>query len=232
MTVTDPYGLMALPTEFWPASQIKLYAKNHKKHSKEQIATLIASIKEHGLMEALIVDVDGFIIAGHGRFEALQAMGQFKDFPVKHAKLLTKNQADAARIAHNKTASTEYDVEALTEEIERLVLSAEAGTDMAQFALSMGLTDRELQVSMEDVGEMNLGALSGDLDADMAAQETANAVKVADAAAGETAIAKVFGFKHIPVSKEHLFRSHIAAIELRTGKTGIDAWLDMLESAA
>jgi len=218
----DPYNLIRLPIEYWAARDIQTYEKNNKVHSKEHVDTLKKSIEQFGLMDPIIVDVDGVIIAGHGRFAALQELGQIEKIPVRHAKGLTKNQADAARIAHNKTASTEYDTEATLEEIARL---AQFDFDMS----ALGISEKELEVATLDVGEMDLGALSDNLDADIDAQESSNRDKIEAAAAGETPIAKVIGFKAIPVKDEKTFRAFIARIERQTGQTGYAAWLSFVE---
>jgi ParB-like chromosome segregation protein Spo0J len=52
--------------------------RNTKVHSKEHVEKLKKSISEQGLFDALIVDMDGVLIAGHGRFQALVELGQVK----------------------------------------------------------------------------------------------------------------------------------------------------------
>src|SRR5205085_2286270 len=136
-TQADPYNLVKLPTQMWDIDKVKPYERNTKVHSKEHISKLKKSIVADGLFDALIVDLDGVIIAGHGRFEALVDLGHLQ-VPVKHAAHLTKDQADAARIAHNKTASTEYDSGFMAEEIKRLQHSTDVDLD------ALGFDDGEL----------------------------------------------------------------------------------------
>lgn len=213
----DPYELIRLPIEYWKAKDIKEYERNNKLHSKEHIDTLKKSISAFGLMDPIIVDMDGVIIAGHGRFNALKELGQIENIPVRFAKTLTKPQADAARIAHNKTASTEYDTEATLEEIARL-----SAMDFDMGAL--GVSDKELEVATFDVGEMNLDALSDDLDGDIDRQEETNRDKSEAALGNETPLFKVFGFKAVPARDEKLFRAFIARMEANTGMSGYEAW--------
>ena len=59
----------------WPADKVQRrsvksiipYARNSRTHSDEQVAQIAASIKEWGFTNPVLVDVDGEIIAGHGR---------------------------------------------------------------------------------------------------------------------------------------------------------------------
>jgi len=55
--------------------EIKPYEKNAKKHPKKQIEQVANSIKEFGMNQPIVVDKEGVIIVGHGRYEALQLLG-------------------------------------------------------------------------------------------------------------------------------------------------------------
>lgn len=221
----DPYGLQMLPVEMWTANRIHPYAKNNKIHSKEDIESTIKSIKQFGLINTLIVDVDGILIAGHKRFQCLLAMGHL-EFPVKHAKHLSKDQADAARIADNKTQGSEYDSGFLAEEIARLSQSDEI--DLT----ALGLGEHELGFLTDDLGSMDMGGLAVDLDAEIDAQDAETKSKVDAVDGALTPIAKVFGFKAIPVSAEPLFKRFLAKVEVSTGKTGLDALVEWLDANA
>lgn len=219
---TDPYNLVNLPTELWDIDRVKPYAKNTKVHSQAHIKKLKDSISADGLFDALIVDLDGVIIAGHGRFEALCALGQTK-VPVKHAAHLTKNQADAARIAHNKTASTEYDSGFLAEELQRL--SEADDVDIT----ALGFDEHELDFMVADLGDMNMGAISDDLDADIDAQdeETSEKVKATDASSEK--LVKALGFNAVPIAAVKHVRRFLADIEASTGLKGQDAFVAFVE---
>lgn len=220
---TDPYDLVKLPTVLWDIDKVLPYAKNTKVHSKEHIKKLQASIQQDGLFDALIVDMDGVIIAGHGRFEALVGLGHTK-VPVKHAAHLTKNQADAARIAHNKTASTEYDSGFMSEELLRL--SQADDVDVT----ALGFDDHELDFLVEDLGDMNVDAISENLDKDIDEQEKETAEKVAATDASDEKIVKAFGFNAIPISAVKAVRRFMAEIEEETGMKGADAFVNWVET--
>lgn len=224
-TTTDPYQLVNLPTELWDIGDVKPYPKNTKVHDPAHIKKLKASIQDRGLFDALIVDMDGVIIAGHGRFQALCDLGQIK-VPVKHAKHLTKDQADAARIAHNKTASTEYDSEFMAEEIRRLAESTEVDVT------ALGLSEEELDFMVDDLGDMNIEAISTDLDGDIDAQEKETAAKVAATDASSAKVAKIFGFNSVPIAAVKHVRRFLADIEVETGLKGEDAFVEWVGQRA
>jgi hypothetical protein len=222
-THPDPYNLVKLPTELWDIGDVKPYERNTKVHSKEHVAKLKKSIQEQGLFDPLIVDMDGVIIAGHGRFQALVELGHVK-VPVKHAAHLTKDQADAARIAHNKTASTEYDSEFMAEEIRRLSESTEVDIN------NIGLEAEELDFLVEDLGEMNIDAISTDLDGDIDAQESETADKVAATDASSEKVVKVFGFNSVPIAAVKHVRRWLADIEAETGLKGEAAFVEWVNA--
>lgn len=59
--------------------QIKPYPLNAKKHPQKQIEQVANSIKEFGMNQPIVVDADGVIIVGHGRYEALKHLGMELD---------------------------------------------------------------------------------------------------------------------------------------------------------
>ena len=58
-----------------PISEIKPYFKNAKEHKEKQIKQVAASIKEFGFNQPLVVDKEGVLIVGHGRYLAAQSLG-------------------------------------------------------------------------------------------------------------------------------------------------------------
>lgn len=214
----DPYNLAELPIEQWNVSDLKPYERNTKVHDENHVIKLARSIKADGLYDAIIVDATGVIIAGHGRWAAVTKLGWAK-VPVKVAKNLSKNQADAARIAHNKTSSTEYHSDYMAEELQRL---AEADdVDVTVF-----MDDHEIEMLIEDVGDMDMGALSTDLDADIDQQEQDSKDMVEQVDNSEEKIVKVLGFNSIPISASKEVRRFMADVEAETGKEGAEAFVE------
>ena len=95
----------------WPADKVERrkitsivpYARNSRTHSDEQVAQIAASIKEWGFTNPILVDVDGEIIAGHGRLLAAQKLG-LDEVPCVTAVGWSDAQKKAYVIADNKLA--------------------------------------------------------------------------------------------------------------------------------
>ena len=99
---------------------IKPYSKNAKKHTKKQIEQVANSIKEFGMHQPIVVDKQGVIIVGHGRYEAIKSLGwEVKPEWVKVADL-TEEQANAYRLADNKLNESEWDMGLVIEELKGL----------------------------------------------------------------------------------------------------------------
>ena len=100
--------------------EIKPYLKNAKKHPKKQIEQVANSIKEFGMNQPIVVDKQGIIIVGHGRYEALKHLGwEIKDEWVKVVDL-TEEQAKAYRLADNKLNESDWEMSLVIEELKGL----------------------------------------------------------------------------------------------------------------
>lgn len=221
----DPYGLVRLPIEMWPVDKVRPYPKNNKIHGRADIDKMKASIRQFGIMDPLIVDGAGVLIAGHKRFASLCELNHV-EVPVRVARDLTPNQVDAARIAHNKTTTTEYDSGFLAEELARLADADDVDLN------SLGFDARELEFLTQELGDMNIDGLAVDLDAEIDAQDQASRDKVAEVDAGETPIAKVLGFKALPTRAAPAIRRFISEIEASTGKAGAEAFVEWINARA
>jgi len=119
----------------WPADKVERrplnsivpYARNSRTHSDEQVAQIAASINEWGFTTPILVDVDGEIIAGHGRLLAAQRLG-LDEVPTMTATGWSEAQKRAYVIADNKLAlNAGWDNEMLAVEFDDL---KEAGFDI------------------------------------------------------------------------------------------------------
>jgi site-specific DNA-methyltransferase (adenine-specific) len=100
--------------------EIKPYHKNAKKHPKKQVDQIANSIKEFGMNQPIVVDKDGVIIVGHGRWEAIKKLGlEVKPEWIKTVDL-TEEQAKAYRLADNKLNESEWDMDLVVEELKGL----------------------------------------------------------------------------------------------------------------
>jgi DNA modification methylase len=98
---------------------IRPYPENAKKHSSKQIHQVADSIKEFGFNQPVVVDKDGVIIVGHGRFAAAQVLGM-TEVPTIVAEDLTEEQAKAYRLADNKLNESPWDMKLVIPELKSL----------------------------------------------------------------------------------------------------------------
>jgi DNA modification methylase len=82
-------------------SDLKPHPRNARKHSRQQIQAIAKSIDAFSFNAPVLVDGDGNILAGHGRFEAAKLLGMTQ-VPVVHLRHLTESQAKAYMLADNK----------------------------------------------------------------------------------------------------------------------------------
>lgn len=105
----------------WPLAKVRPYDKNPRAISDAAVAKVAASIREFGFQQAIVVDTDGVIIAGHTRLKAAASLG-LKLVPVKVAEGLPPDKVSALRLADNRThqeASWAQDL--LKDELEALM---------------------------------------------------------------------------------------------------------------
>jgi len=99
--------------------EIKPYSKNAKKHPQKQVKLIAESIKRFGFDSPIIIDKNNEVIAGHGRLEAAKLLG-LKDVPVIQKESLTPQEVKAYRLADNKIAESEWDMDLAIEELKGL----------------------------------------------------------------------------------------------------------------
>lgn len=95
----------------WPATAVELRkidevrprTRNPRTHSAEQVEEIAASMREWGWTNPILIEEDGTIIAGHGRWLGGKANG-YQEVPVIVARGWTPEQVRAYVIADNKLA--------------------------------------------------------------------------------------------------------------------------------
>ena len=96
---------------------LKPYERNAKKHGKEQVEKLKASIEEFGFLTPCLIDKDYNLIAGHGRVEAAKSLG-LRNVPCVFIEGLTETQRRAYILADNRLGELgEWDFDLVNEEL-------------------------------------------------------------------------------------------------------------------
>ena len=106
-------------------AEITPYAKNAKKHSRQQINNVAESIKQYGFVQPIVIDRNGVIVIGHCRALAAQKLGM-AEVPCICVDDLTPEQVNALRLVDNKSAEdgASWDFDLLKGELPELDLSA------------------------------------------------------------------------------------------------------------
>jgi len=112
--------------------KIKPYPKNAKKHPKKQIEQVANSIKEFGMNQPIVVDKDGVIIVGHGRYEALKLLGREPTPDEIKVVDLTEEQAKAYRLADNKLNESDWDMDLVLPELSDLSIEMQELTGFGE----------------------------------------------------------------------------------------------------
>jgi hypothetical protein len=108
-----------LKTELRPITEVKPY-ENNPRQNDGAVGAVVASLKEFGWRQPIVVDTAGVIVVGHTRYRAAQKMG-LDVVPVHVATDLTPDQCRAYRIADNQTATiSDWDVGLLGLELAAL----------------------------------------------------------------------------------------------------------------
>lgn len=108
-----------LKIEYLQISDLIPYA-NNPRINDGAVDAVAASIKEFGFKNPIVIDNRNVIIAGHTRLKAAEKLG-LKTVPIIRADDLTEQQAQAFRLADNKTAElAEWDLDSLEQELDEL----------------------------------------------------------------------------------------------------------------
>ena len=118
---------------------IKVYNKNAKIHTEEQLNKIADSIKKFGFDQAVVIDKKGVIIIGHGRFLAAKNILKWTEIkvgvsfakkgdrfiPIVKREDLSDLEVKVRRINDNKLNESAWDMSLLTTELKEIAQSEE-----------------------------------------------------------------------------------------------------------
>jgi len=112
--------VMAKRIELWRTERLIPYTNNARTHSQHQVAQIARSIAKFGFICPILIDCEGGIVAGHGRFLAAQQLG-LDVVPVVIIDHLNEAELRAFAILDNQLAlASDWDEERLRAELARL----------------------------------------------------------------------------------------------------------------
>ena len=107
--------------EYLNVGELRPQPRNARTHTKKQIRQIANSIRIFGFTNAILIDDDKTILAGHGRIEAAKSLGMAR-IPCVRLPDMTPAQKRAYAIADNKLAlNAGWDEELLTIELQELL---------------------------------------------------------------------------------------------------------------
>ena len=140
----------SLEIEQMPIEAVVPYARNPRKNAGA-VAKVMASIKEYGFRQPIVVDAEHVVVVGHTRLEAARRL-KMTHVPVHVARELTAQQAKAYRLADNRThEEAEWDEVLLKLELEEL---RDGGADLGP----TGFDALELNELFSDLKQGNTDA--------------------------------------------------------------------------
>jgi DNA modification methylase len=103
-----------------PVAKLRPNSRNARTHSKKQLRQIADSIDRFGWTYPILIDENGTILAGHGRYQAAQMLG-LKEVPVITVAHLSEAEKRALVLADNKIAENAgWDREILAAELGEL----------------------------------------------------------------------------------------------------------------
>jgi hypothetical protein len=194
------------------------YALNSKKHDAAQVSKIVASIKQFGWDQPIVVDKDMVIIKGHGRRLAALQLG-LETVPVLVRDDLTGEQVRAARLADNRVALSDTDTEMLRKELATL-----------EYDLAGIFESKEIDFSLADLGDINVDAFIDDVDKAVMKQEEETKARIQEIADKRIPLSKAFGFTDVLGKHEIYVNQFMSYIEHETGKRGEEALVHHISS--
>jgi DNA modification methylase len=119
------------PVEMLPLHRLRPAKRNARTHSKKQVREIANSMARFGVINPIVADANGQIIAGHARVEAARLLG-LAQVPVIRVSHLSDAEIRAYVLADNKLAAKAgWDREALAIELQDLqIVLPELGIDL------------------------------------------------------------------------------------------------------
>lgn len=132
--------------------KLKPYSNNAKNHPDEQVELIANSIKAFGFRTPIVVDENFVIIQGHGRRLASLSLG-LKTVPCVIADDLSKEQVKMLRLADNKVAESDWDLETLDFELLDLSDDFNIGDFGFEFDEDEDFSDKNAEINTDDYAD-------------------------------------------------------------------------------
>lgn len=203
--------------ELWEIDRLIPYENNPKKHPPKQIKVLAAAMRRTGFStgNAIQVDKNGVIIAGHGRRLAAIELG-LEAVPVIVRDDLSEAQVKEMRLTENEASSNEYDQALRALEIEGLLDDGVENLDEIFDA-------RDLEFLTVDLDEMDFDELTDDLESEVAEQTSKTQTLMDEEDGKDFHVSKVLGFTQVNAPQQLALTRFKSLAESETSLKGAEA---------
>lgn len=208
-----------------PLNWLVPYTKNAKNHPEEQIQRLAATIRRFGWDQPIVTESDGTIIKGHGRRLAALHLG-LTEVPVWIRHDLTKNEADAARIADNAVVGLQFDTRVMHDELQRLMSAIDVNFTIDE----LGLSKKDIDLLTATLDTVTEEVIMQDTHDEIERQKDEDAERVATSDAQEITLSQAFGFSKLTRAEGRAVSKAMAMAETVTGLEKGEALAKWLET--
>lgn len=141
--------MSSLNIEYVALDRLEPDPANARIHSDRQVRKIATSIQRFGFNNPLLVDADGKILCGHGRYRAAAKLG-LADVPVVYLDHLSPAERRAYMLADNRVAEdAKWEPELLAAEIQQLIL-LDPSFEITDTGFEMAEIDQLLMPADED----------------------------------------------------------------------------------
>jgi DNA modification methylase len=140
-----------------PLGTLKPRTGNPRTHSKKQLAQIVASIRRFGFTNPILVDDEGCILAGHGRFEAARTLGM-SHVPTITLAGMSEAERRAYVIADNRLAECAGWDEALLRLELGAIIEIDPGFDLELTGFAGGELEQLLEAAITGVDQVDVVA--------------------------------------------------------------------------
>lgn len=127
-----------------PTGDLRPWTGNARRHSERQLSALTSAIQSFGFTNPILVNEDGVILCGHGRWEAAKRLGMTQ-VPVIVIAGLSKKEQRAFVIADNKMSDLAgWNMEQLVVELETIIEEGAVEIELT------GFTTTELDIMFDE----------------------------------------------------------------------------------
>jgi len=210
------FTLEDVAVQAWELDRLTPADDNHKNHTEESVTKLAKSMDDMGQIQPCIVDKNGEIIAGHGRWMAAKKLGWNK---IKIIQLpVDRVTAMKMRIADNLMTNQNIDQDKLLGALSEINNLIEGDLEIDTLVADGANADM-LMSSLEVDLDINLDAISDDMTKSVDDFSNENDELVAAARSAETPLGKVFGFTKVTADQAIILKDFMALVMHESDET-------------